>query len=58
MKIIGKVGNNYITKIGIILSASKYVSIKPAYQYLHIINNKEILNGLNDSTKSKRENCY
>ena len=32
-------------------SASKYISVEFVYQFLHIINNKEILNGLKGSTK-------
>ena len=41
MEIIGKLGSNHITKIGILPSASKEVFIKFADQCLHIINNKE-----------------
>ena len=51
MEPIGKLRINHTTKIGILPSASKYVSIKFADECLHIINNKEILNGLKGSTK-------
>ena len=39
------------TNIGMLPSASKYVSVDFAYQCLHILNNKERLNGLKGSTK-------
>ena len=57
MELIGKLGSNNITKIGILPSASKEVSIKFADQCLHIINNKERM----DSKVEKRykiENHY
>ena len=53
MGIIGELGSNNTTKIGMIPSALKYDSIKYAYQCLHILNDKEILNGLKCSTKLK-----
>ena len=37
-----------------LFSASKDVSVKFAYQYLHILNNKDRLNGLKGSTKMKK----
>ena len=46
MELIGKLESNETTKIGIIPSASKDVFIKFSDQRLHILNNKEILNGL------------
>ena len=49
MELIGKLLSNNTTNIGMIPSASKAVSIKFADQCLHILNNKEILNGLKDS---------
>ena len=52
MEVIGKLASNNISNIGILPSASKYVLIKFAYQCIHIINNKEILNGLKGSTKT------
>ena len=51
MELIGKLGIKDTTKIGILPSASKYVSIKFVDQCLHIINNKEILNGLKGSKR-------
>ena len=44
MELIGKLASNDISKIGMLSSDSKEVSIKFAYQCIHIINNKEILN--------------
>ena len=59
MELIGKVGSNDTTKIGMLPSSSKDVSIKLEYQCLHILNNKEILNGLKGSTKmQKRESIF
>ena len=58
MELIGKRGSNNTTNIGMFLSASKYVSIKFVDQCLHILNNKEILNGLKVSKKFKRWNHY
>ena len=40
MELIGKLGSNYTTWIGILTSASKDVSIQFAYQFLHILNDK------------------
>ena len=40
MEIIGKLASNDISNILILSSASKYVSIKFADQFIHIINNK------------------
>ena len=54
MELIGKLVSNYTSKIGMLPSASKYVSIKSAGQCIKIINNKEILNGLKGSTKTKK----
>ena len=54
MELIDKLGSNYTTKIVMIPSDSKEVSMKFAYQCLHIINNKEILNGLKGSTKIQK----
>ena len=39
MEFIGILGSNNTSKVGILPSASKDVSIKFAYQCLHIINN-------------------
>ena len=56
MEFIGKFGGNDTSKIGMLPSASKDVFINFSDQYIHIINNKEILNGLKGSTKiQKRE---
>ena len=54
MELIGKLASNYNTNIGMIPSASKYVSINFVYQGLHILNNKEILNGIKGSTKMQK----
>ena len=51
---IGKLGSNNTTKIGMLPSASKYVSIEFEDKRIHIINNKEILNGLKGSKKMKK----
>ena len=40
MEIIGKLGSNYTTNIGLLPSASKDVSVKFAYQCLHILNSR------------------
>ena len=53
MELIGKLGINDTTKIGILPSASKDVSIKFVDQCIHILNNKEILNSIKGSTKMK-----
>ena len=54
MEIIGKLGSNDTRNIGMLTSASKDVSIQFEEQCLHIINNKEILNGLEGSSKIKK----
>ena len=54
MELIGKLVSNDTTKIGMLPSASKYVSFKFADQCLHILNNKEGLNGLKGSTKMQK----
>ena len=46
MEHMGKLVSNDTTNIGILFSASKYVSVKFADQCLHILNNKERFNGL------------
>ena len=56
MELIGKLASNNTTNIYMLPSASKDVSIKFSDQYLHILNNKEILNGLKGSTKMKKRN--
>ena len=42
MELIGKLGSNDTTNIGIIPSASKYVSINFVDRCINIMNNKEI----------------
>ena len=49
-----KLASNNTTNIEMLPSASKYVSIKFAGQCLHILNGKEILNGLKGITKMKK----
>ena len=53
MEIIGKLGTNDTTNIGILPSVSKYVSVKFSEKCLHILNNKEIPNGIKCSKKMK-----
>ena len=53
MELLGKLASNDTPEIGIIPSASKYVSIKFSEQCLHILNNNDQLNGLKGSTKMK-----
>ena len=50
MELIGKLESNVTSNIGILPSASKYASIKFLDQCIHIINNKDRLNGLKGST--------
>ena len=40
MELIGKLVSNDTTHLGMLSATSKYDSIKFAYQYMHIINNK------------------
>ena len=51
MELIGKLGSNDTTSIGMIPNASKDVSKTFVDQCLHILNNKESLNGLKRITK-------
>ena len=44
MEIISKLACNDTSNIGMLPSASKDISVKFAYQCIHILNNKEILN--------------
>ena len=53
-EIICKLEGKDTTNIGMITSASKYVSIKFVDQFILIINHKEILNGIKDTTKMKK----
>ena len=53
MKPIGKLSSNNTSTTGIIPSASKDVSVIFSDQCIHILNNKEILNGLKGSKKIK-----
>ena len=53
MKLIGKLGSNNTTNIGMIPTASYEVSIKLSYQCIHILNNKERLNGLKGIKNTK-----
>ena len=54
MEFIGQLGCNNTSKIGMLPSASKDVYIKFADNCIHILNNKERLNGLKGSTKMKK----
>ena len=51
MELMGKLASNYTTNVGMIPSASKDVSVEFVDQCLHILNNKEILNGIKGITK-------
>ena len=54
MEIIGKLASNDTSKIGILPSTSKYVSMNFEDQCIKIIKTKEILNGIKDSTKIQK----
>ena len=54
MELMGKLASNDTKNIGVLPSASYYVTIKISDQCLHILNNKEILNGLKGSTKMQK----
>ena len=51
MELISKLASNNTSKIEMLPSASKEVSIKFEDQCINIINNKELLNGLKGITK-------
>ena len=55
MELMGELSSNDTTHIGMLISASKNVSIKFADQYIHILNNKSKLNVLKGSTKMKKK---
>ena len=50
MELVVKLASNNSTNFEVILSASKDVSFKSVDQCLHILNNKEIFNGLKGTT--------
>ena len=54
MKLIGKLASNDTSKIGMLPSASKDISVQFADQCIHILNNKDRLNGLKGSTKMQK----
>ena len=54
MELMGRLASNDTTNIGMLPNASKYVSINFSDKCLHILNNKEILNGLKVSTKMQK----
>ena len=54
MELMGKLASNNTKNIGMLPSASKYVFINFLDPYLHMINNKERLNGLKGSTKMQK----
>ena len=59
MEIIDKLASNDTTNNGMLPSASKDISIKFAYQCLHILNKKERLNGIKVSKKiQKRQSLF
>ena len=53
MDLLGKLAIKNTSKIGILPSASKYVSVKFEEQFLHILNNNDQFNGLKVITKMK-----
>ena len=55
MELIGILESNDTTKIGMLPSASKYVSNKFSDQCLHILNNTERLNGIKGRKKTKKK---
>ena len=59
MGVIGKSESNNISNTGILSSASKEVSIQFADKFIHILNNKDGLNGLKVSTQiQNRESLF
>ena len=54
MEIIGKLVSKNTTNIGMIHSALNYFSIKFVDQCIHILNNKEIMNGPKGRTKMQK----
>ena len=56
MELMGILASNDATNIVMLPSASKYFFVNFADQCLHIINNKERLNGLKGSTKIQKDN--
>ena len=58
MGLISKLASKDTSKIVIIPSDSKDVSIKSEEQFLNILNNKYRLNGIKGSTKIKIYNRY
>ena len=54
MELIGKLASNDTSNIGIIPSASKYISIQFSDQYIKNLSNKEIWNGYKGSTKIQK----
>ena len=51
MELIGKLSSNDTSTIGMLPSASKYVSIKISDKCIHILNNEDRLNEIKGSTK-------
>ena len=59
MELIGKLKSSDTSNIGVLTSASKYVSINVLEHCLNIITNKDRLNRLKGSTKmKKREHIF
>ena len=54
MELIGKLTSNYTKDIEIIPSSSKEVSIKFSDQCIHILNNREKLNGIKGRKNAKK----
>ena len=54
MELMSKLASNDTTHIGMLPSASKYVSINFADQYLHILNNNKRFNGLKGSIDTQK----
>ena len=55
MELMGRLANSDTKYIGMLPSASEYVSINFVDQCLRILNNKEVLNGIKGSKKKAKK---
>ena len=58
MELIGKLESDNTTKIGMLPCDSEYVPIQFSDKCLHMINNKEGLNGIKGNPKMQKEFHY
>ena len=58
MELIGKLGSNSTSKIGMLPSASKDISIKSEDQFIHIFNNNKYQMDSKVAQKIKRESLF